>query len=254
LCAGWVGSINSPDPSSRLNGLKESLATKARGTIAPGSYKLIDGAGPAPYALPICLVRAGGAKVLTGTGTIVRRPGAITAFTISLPIPGMGLLRTFVYSEDPSPFSIKGLRYLEHCFDGTCQPGKSSSIYDCSVDGFTPERHLVTLEGGVVELTAAILRGGSGFGTEPGEFVRASGTFRGVTFDQRDYFKLVYSPEHHHFVRNFAFFFDAPIVGACGLELLNLSPGVSGRPLQAFAVDCQLNRLNELRVVSATFR
>ena len=62
---------------------------------------------------------------------------------------------------------------------------------------------MVTLESGSVELAVSIYRGGIGAGTEPAVFSRASGSFRGVSFDQRDYFKLVYSPQHHHFGRHY---------------------------------------------------
>jgi hypothetical protein len=83
-------------------------------------------------------------------------------------------------------------------------------------------------------------------------FARASGSYRGVAFDQRDYFKLVYSPEHHHFTRHFAVLFDAPIEGACGLELINLPGPPNAKPLRAWTVDCQLGRLAEVPVTGAT--
>lgn len=74
-----------------------------------------------------------------------------------------------------------------------------------------------------------------------------------MRFDQPDYFKLVYSPEHHHFVRHFAVIFDVAIAGTCGLEILNLAkPGVT-RPARAFAIDCQLGRLREAAITSVVF-
>jgi hypothetical protein len=114
----------------------------------------------------------------------------------------------------------------------------------------------VTLENGSIELSVTIYRAGIGAGTEPAVFNRASGSFRGVAFDQRDYFKLVYSPEHHHFTRNYAVFFDAPIAGACGLEIVNLPGPPSTRPVHAYAIDCQLGRQSEVKVteVKATLR
>jgi hypothetical protein len=107
-------------------------------------------------------------------------------------------------------------------------------------------RHTVTFEGGSVELLSTIEKGGVSAGTEAGDFHRASGTYRGTSFDQRDYFKLIYSPEHHHLVRNYAVLFDAPIGGACGLEIINL-PG-DQKPVHVYAVDCQLTRQSELKV------
>jgi len=53
--------------------------------------------------------------------------------------------------------------------------------------------------------------------TEPAMFVAATGTLDGTTFIQTDYWKLVYLPAHHHFVRNFAVLFEGASSGACGL-------------------------------------
>jgi hypothetical protein len=63
---------------------------------------------------------------------------------------------------------------------------------------------------------------------------------------------LVYSPEHHHFTQNYAVFFDAPIAGACGLELVNLPGPPSTRPVHVYAVDCQLGRQSEIKVIGVT--
>ena len=40
----------------------------------------------------------------------------------------------------------------------------------------------------------------------------------GTQLNQADYFKLIYSPEHHHFVRHFGVLFDTPVDGTCGLK------------------------------------
>ena len=87
--------------------------------------------------------------------------------------------------------------------------------------------------------------------TEPGAFVRAHGRFAGTDFDQSDYFHLVYNPTHHHFSRDFAVFFDAPIDGACGIEIAHLEThDQDSEPDVAYAVDCELGRLRELSVTS----
>ena len=112
-----------------------------------------------------------------------------------------------------------------------------------------PSRQLVALDSGMVELAVTFDRGGIGAGTEPATFVSARGSFREVSFEQRDYFKLVYSPENHHFVQHFAVFFDAPIQGACGLEIVNVpGPPSVRRRMRAWTVDCQLTRLDEIAV------
>jgi hypothetical protein len=62
------------------------------------------------------------------------------------------------------------------------------------------------------------------------------------TANQRDYWKLVYNPAHHHFVRNFAVLFDSPIDGACGIQVTGLEPfDDTGTPNAAAQVDCSLN-------------
>ena len=83
--------------------------------------------------------------------------------------------------------------------------------------------------------------------------MRATGTFRGTDFDQRDFFKLVYNPSHHHFERHFAVLFDAPIDGVCGIEVENLEPWDDYQPDAAYAVDCALDRLSTLTVESHTW-
>jgi hypothetical protein len=55
-----------------------------------------------------------------------------------------------------------------------------------------------------------------------------------------------------HFVRHFAVLFDAPIDGACGLEIANLALPIAGRQARVYRVDCQLGRLGELKVSDVT--
>jgi hypothetical protein len=56
-------------------------------------------------------------------------------------------------------------------------------------------------------------------GTEPGALVHAAGALDGVPFSQGDYWKLIYNPAHHHFARDFAVLFEAPIGLACGIKV-----------------------------------
>jgi hypothetical protein len=130
---------------------------------------------------------------------------------------------------------------------GDCFPDR---LFDsCTHESSTLNRHEVVIDG---EQIALELRIGSSFaGTEPGAFVRASGTFEGVVFDQQNYFKLVYRPEHHHFRRDFAVLFDEPIAGACGVEVFGLDP-FDLEQGEAHSVDCELNRLETLTLESHT--
>lgn len=123
-------------------------------------------------------------------------------------------------------------------------------VFDsCTHAGSRLNRHDLVLDAGEVsrELRISRLSGG----TEGGAFMRASGTFRGTSFDQQDYFKLIYNPTHHHFEREFAVLWNAPIEGACGLEITGLDEALGNiAPDRAYAVDCQLERLETLRVQS----
>ena len=56
-------------------------------------------------------------------------------------------------------------------------------------------------------------------GTEPGALVHAEGELDGVPFSQRDYWKLLYSPLHHHIGFDFAVLFETPIGLACGIKV-----------------------------------
>lgn len=84
-------------------------------------------------------------------------------------------------------------------------------------------------------------------GTEPSSFIRAKGSLNGEAFDQTDYWKLIYAPEHHHLVRNFAVIFDAPIGEACGLKILGIDPYMTDTVdgISIFTIDCNLNNLEE---------
>src|SRR4051812_37166846 len=102
LCARWVESDGTLDPDSTTNRLRDTLARKAVATVAPGTYKLIDTTGPAPFALPVCLVRADHVPRATGSGTIARRASSSTfAFDIELPLPGLGVLAATLLPQGP---------------------------------------------------------------------------------------------------------------------------------------------------------
>jgi hypothetical protein len=251
-CGYWVESNGSIDPNNTMNSLKQTLAAKAIATIAPGTYKLIDGAGPAPFNLPFCFQRGDGRTTATSTGTIGRRAYAgASVFDITLPLSNMGVIRTSLLPVGTGALTYDDLNSLWLCQDATCAPGQIVFFVSCAPQGLTPETHTIRFEGGEVQLTVAIDRKGGGLGTEAAETTRATGTFKGVTFNQADYFKLIYSPEHHHFVRHFGVLFDTPVDGTCGLEVVNVGSSASNRrATRVFAVDCQLSRLGELKVAS----
>jgi hypothetical protein len=251
LCAYWEQSDGSLDPNSTENRLRSTLARKAMATIAPGRYPLLDADGQADLTLPLCLVPREGQPLSIGPGTVERGPfNNYRVFTLSFPVPDQGVLMMRQLGFGPAPFAFKSLGDLQLCVDRACNPGQLTPFTDCAFTGPT-ERKTVNLDSGTVELTVTYDTRGIGAGTEPATFVSARGTFRGVAFDQRDYFKLVYSPENHHFTQHFAVFFDTPIEGACGLEIVNVtdSPAARRRP-RAWTTDCKLTRLTEVPVTN----
>lgn len=247
--------------------LKEELAAKALLRVAPGSYRL-PGAASAGLGLPVCLKLGASAAPVAAQADAVRYESSTLETTTShqyyfdqtVPDPDRRLtigLRVAAPSADTPRFRLDGA--APSPFDETvpsasfwlCQ-GLEPCMFDrafdsCSHAESTLNRHDVELDTGSISLELRI--GESFASTEPGAFVRASGSFRGQAFDQRDYFKLIYRPAHHHFERFFAVLFDEPIDGACGVEIDALEPFDDLSPDQAFTVDCELNQLEPLTVI-----
>ena len=64
------------------------------------------------------------------------------------------------------------------------------------------------------------------------------------------YFKLVDSADHHHFVRDFAVLFDAPIGDACGLKVLSIVPASEELP-ELHTIECDLSNVAERTVIDS---
>jgi hypothetical protein len=237
--------------------LKQAQQDKAMVRIAAGRYPFLDAPGPAPFALPACLLLAGGKTVAAGAGTVRFSTRLNGAYEFAQPIAGEPLwIGGAAFGPQPFMVMLNGDRDssagagidLFLCRSADCAPGTNTFLDSCTFEGVTPVVHKVTLEGGAVDLELRIDRRGVSVGNEPAAFVRATGMFQGVAFDQRDYFKLIYRPAvNHHFVRDFAVLFDAPIAGACGLEVSGIQR-MTGPT--AFAVDCALEHLRPIPILS----
>lgn len=255
--------------------LKEELEAKAMLRVAEGSYGL-PGADASDFALPICVrssaaphavLQTPGSVTYTsqaGSGTTThiynyRQPFALGSGTRTLDtrlelVTGAGETPGIVLDGENVPaFDETSDRVsFTLCEDpDNCYPAR---IFDsCTFENATVQVHTVDLgEDGQVELEVHI--GESFASTEPGAFVRATGSYRGQSFDQRDYFRLVYSPDHHHFARDFAVLFDTPIDGACGIEIARLEPfEPESEPNEAYAIDCELDRIETLSVTAHAF-
>jgi hypothetical protein len=256
--------------SQARESLKAELAVKARLRLTPGTYRLPDAPGMAPFALPFCLTRSASATpVAAGTGTIqlatstVPFIGLVAQYTFNQPAGGGQLRADFsalgasgppfallIDGAPPTGESKTGELTVSYCPPEGCAPGRTAYFEPCDFSRALVET--VTFAGGTITLERH--RGFAPGGIhDPVAFVRAHGTHAGVAFDQRDYDRLVFSALHHLANPKFAVLFDAPIAGACGLEI-DFSDAVLGTPpsaVAAFTIDCALDRIAPL--ANATF-
>jgi hypothetical protein len=245
--------------------LQEELASKRQLRIAPGSYALPEG-GEAPNALPLCLRDAANDLVTLDSGSVrteLMPYGDAVRYSLSL----TGVFDDSKSSTLQANFAQTREANADPAFllDGTAPDPNGQDYQDlmvcqdaeycfphllftsCAYEIGAPNLHRVQLETGNIEFE---LRLGDSFaGTEPGAYVRASGSFESQEFTQTDYFKLVYHPTHHHFERTFVVLFDAPIDGACGVEVTNLERFGDDIADEAYTVDCALERLEPVTVL-----
>lgn len=250
--------------------LKEELAAKAQLRFTPGTYS-VPAEASATTNLPSCVRIGNTAGVGASAGSTEYTTSsfeesvthAITSQQTFEELSGGGLsLRLEQTVDDGSipaitldgsaaPFDdFNVYRTMEWCNEPSegCFPDRI--FQSCQYEIGQLNRHEVSLDSGNVVFE---LRLGQSFAsTEPGAYVRASGSFEGQAFDQTDYFKLIYHPAHHHFERAFVVLFDEPISDVCGIEVSSLEPFGDDVSDEAFAVDCELNHLYELSVEDHT--
>jgi hypothetical protein len=251
--------------------LKEELAKKALLRVTPGSYRLPAGEREG-LALPVCVAfgeeGAGVPAVPRGTTHQASSSGGRTyhryEFESEQPAPARRLtinLNLSLPDGEAPGFVLDGDK--PDLF-GPTEPSNGFLLFESLDDAAFPElyfdscthessrlnHHEIVFGDGRIELDVRI--GQSFASTEPAAFVRASGTFRGVTFEQSNYFKLIYRPAHHHFDRDFAVLFDEPIEGACGIQILTFPADPEGVAPTAATVDCELDPIDALVVQSFT--
>ena len=143
---------------------------------------------------------------------------------------------TFVLDGSPSAVFQGPIFDVTLCTTGSDECFPRRQFVSCMPETYQRQEHEVVFDGGDVRLTVQM--GQSMASTEPAAFVRAEGMLDGVSFDQQEYYKLIYNPEHHHFARDFAVLFDTPIQGACGLKIRNLDPSGQSTKSILSTVDC----------------
>jgi hypothetical protein len=252
--------------------LEQELAAKAKMRIPAGTYPLPDSVGSFPFAWPVCFEFPPGKEAprFAGAGQLALQrstfsPTEYYTYRGSQPLKS-SQSNTLVLDITLSNQTTVGASLTPLVLDGgppeqfgkrqadfaICQAATCSGLwnevgfYSCNSSSDRLIRDTITFNGGQVVLE---LRVGQSMGsTEPSSFVAASGTLDGVPFTQNDYWKLVYRPGHHHFVRSYAVLFTTPIAGACGIKIESVSdPGIS-----VHTVNCDLSNIATRSVTSSS--
>jgi hypothetical protein len=254
--------------------LKEEYEAKARMKIVPGDYPLPSENGTYPFLLPVCFeMREPGTQPhLNGEGTIEANHSEVNEgiqyrFTIDQPLQTAGgvdwnyhlelnawkpLAQTEIeildgaYQDPYGIFITNMLCQLEDCWSWP-----SYQFESCHFDSARHQYHTVDFEGGQIVLH--VMMGDSMASTEPAAFVRGNGNLNGTNFDQQDYYKLIYNPEHHHFARDFAVLFDQPIGGACGLKATSMDMYEPNNYGALYTINCDLSEIAELTITNIAF-
>lgn len=253
--------------------LQEELAAKRLLRVVPGTYPLPAEGGTHAFRLPLCVALATGpGPTTTSAATTIMHSSTVyegdtyhqlqfqqpltsgSASGFFSPTQVGQVFPDMTLDGSPvAPFGDTGFAFrFELCPTSDCSEGGAIEFDSCTHADSTLDEHHVTLEDGA-EVHFELRIGQSPASTEPAAFVRAHGEFEGQAFDQRDFFKLVYNPSHHHFERHFAVLFDQPIDGVCGIEIEGLEPWDDYQPDTAHAVACDLGRLRELDVLTHTW-
>ena len=268
----------------RAPSLEQEYAAKAKLTIAPGTYRLPNTAGTYDFALPICFERLPGLPVPTfaGAGRVQTIPQNSTVDTrkavgqrVTQPLASAGsgswsfsmALSYWSYAGPAQPPVLDGnildhpatgkpgdqspgyLDTIELCDGPACDDQWEDVVFEACNPDYPLQRHTVTLDGGQIVLDMRIT-GEVGGSVMTAAFARATGALHGTAFTQTDYWKLIYSADHHHFGRNFAVLFDAPIGEACGLKVVNFSRSATPLP-DVYTIKCDLSSISALTVTSA---
>ncbi|MBW1808003.1 MAG: hypothetical protein JRJ19_12235 [Deltaproteobacteria bacterium] len=253
--------------------LKEEYDMKARMKFVPGDYPLPAENGTYPFLLPVCfeMREAGTQPLINGEGTILANHtdydgGIQYRFTIDQPMQTAGGVDWIYHLElnawkpieqteiaildgayqDPYGIFITNMLCIDECWTPD-----SYQFESCHFDSARHQYHTVDFEGG--QLVLHVMMGDSMASTEPAAFVRGNGALHGTAFDQLDYYKLIYNPEHHHFARDFAVLFDQPIGGACGLLATGMDMYEPNGKGELATINCDLSEIDKLTITNIAF-
>lgn len=244
--------------------LADVKAAKARARFAPGTYGFppaSDGSGT--LHLPACVeVDRGESPAAATTGgtfevEITEDDGygyRLGAFTASFALEGGGTLDLSMNAESEADLPWPPVN-LDATWDGNpsswggsragVRLGDASLVPCAGRDDWLDASLGATFDGGTAELTYKAIPGS--VSTGPSARLHVTGTLDGTSFDVDDYYRILYSPAHHHFGGTFAVEFDAPISEACGLVVEVQSEDAATVSL----VDCGLGALGTRAVSDA---
>lgn len=243
--------------------LEEELALKALLRITPGTWPVPVSDGDYALALPACTLldvdEPGPDVSAAGTTSVTVNTWSSTSYTSLVgeqPLDRDGAAWTLGHTlllvgeadAPPSPLVVDGslvdsstgagLAFTLSEGDSTILGPEAITFGACSDESWTEDVHHVSFDGG--ELTLTLQLGDNISRTAAGAFVSASGTFDGESFEQTEYFRLIYRPDHHHFGRHFAVIFDAPIGDVCALRIEDFDPNAETPTATVSTADCDL--------------
>ncbi len=252
---------------NEMRSLQDEIEAKSQLSFAPGSYALPTENGTFSYLLPFCLK-----FTEDGTQPTIHEPGSLQTshdeqyyrYFFQQPLVAENgdewslSLELSAPHNDAQPYLTLDGSYcgLDCSFSsrmtlcrGDCIGANDRRTFDsCHLDTLDPETHYITFDGGWTRLEVRI--GYSLASTEPGLFSHAEGHLDGQDFEQNNYWKLIYNPEHHHFVRDFQVLFDTPIGEVCGLKAQNLDIFLQDPFGRVTTTDCANEEMEERTIYS----
>ena len=232
---------------SEERSLEQELAAKAQLHIPDGTWPVPTAEGLHDLALPVCTRFPAGpdaSPAFTPAGTTAVSPNTYGSTTYTYLVGEQRLLlptdtgddawrlaHTLVLvgpaGETPAPLTLDGGEpdlstgaagaFTLFPDGGSAYDATAMTFGPCAEPDWTRHMHTVAFDGG--DITLELWMGLNLIETAPSAFLRATGTLDGTPFDVTDGFRLVYRPDHHHYGRDFAVIFDAPVGDACALRV-----------------------------------
>jgi len=154
-----------------------------------------------------------------------------------------------------SPNTGDGMTIIWKLCPGDCGPERDSLAFaSCHFQGVSGYKHLVSFQGGKIDLYLRIGELNIVAGNQPALFNHAVGELDHEGFDQLDYWKLVFTGgPQHYFVRHFLVLFDRPIGESCGIKVENLDIWDELPPARVAIVRCDLGEIEERQVIQESW-